>query len=1128
MTSPICLVNGTATSSSVAVTPGSTVTIRLDDPAGAESWAVTCYSTSEDSTTTAVNATLSVTDAVNKIAEFTFPATYGTAVLLQSVINGGVDSNGRTRPEWTTTFKVYSAVSGNNLEVAALNETSEAGPYGWTGLFNATARFLTGSSGSGTGGADPGASYVTLATTASLANERALTAGTGILITDAGAGSTVTLGVNNGVVATISGSVFTGAVTAASAFGFTGSLTKLAGGTSFIQAGQNITVTTGSLGQVTIAASAASSADVAAQYLTLAATGSLANERVFTPGTGLKATDSGAGAAYTLNANDSVLATISGSVFTGAVTAASAFGFTGSLTKLVGGAPYITAVAGNVITITTGSGGQIIFSGSGGTASGGSSGGGDPGAQYLTLAATSSLSLERVFTPGSGLFSTDAGAGGAYTVGVNDRFFAALTGSNFTGAVSGSTFTANSFTASLGVTATSLTGSLTKLASGISYLVGIGGVTITSQSNGQVFISASAGGSGGSGTVTAQYLTLATDATLTAERVLTPSTGLFATDGGANGAYTIGVNDRIFAALTGSVFSGNVSAAQLTGSLTKTQAGLSAFVGVGGVSVTTASNGQVIFSSSIGGGSQDLSPYALLAGATFTGPLTASLGLSASFAQFNTNAATTGRIRFGGAGSQVQAAWSPDGGANNHALITSDDSGNGPIFGATTQPTNLYGSSVTVYGGSGDVFVYGGGVQSARFGATTATMYATVAANAGLSGSLTKLIDGTSAFIAGANITITSASNGAVTIAGAAAGSGGGGDPGAQYLVLANTASLSNERAFAAGSGIFTTDAGANSTFTIGVNDRIFAALTGANFTGPVSGGAITAGAGFTGSLTRLLGGVLPFITSPSGNVIGISTGSNGQIIISGSNSGTGAPVTAQYLTLAADATLTVERVFTPSTGLFATDAGAGAAYSLGVNDRFFAALTGSIFTGAVSHDGPGGSALTKGTDVFTYFSGSCGLTGSAVAVNVNRKATVFAGDLMLSGTFQEQRPVQSPKAYKVNYFTQSVTANATPFVVGVLTIPSGSAGVAFSAVATSPNVSTSGFFSRMALFRNQAGTVTQEGVVGGTDAGSMQTSGSAMGIGIDKVGNQCRLVVTGSSVSVTWAIDATLTGVTP
>lgn len=50
----------------------------------------------------------------------------------------------------------------------------------------------TGSGGGG-GGAPTGAQYVTLATNGSLTHERVLTAGTGISITDAGAGSTVTV-----------------------------------------------------------------------------------------------------------------------------------------------------------------------------------------------------------------------------------------------------------------------------------------------------------------------------------------------------------------------------------------------------------------------------------------------------------------------------------------------------------------------------------------------------------------------------------------------------------------------------------------------------------------------------------------------------------------------------------------------------------------------------------------------------------------------------------------------------------------------------------------------------------------------------------------------------------------------
>ena len=52
--------------------------------------------------------------------------------------------------------------------------------------------------GGGGGGAPTTSQYVTLATDATLTNERVLTAGAGITLTDAGAGSTVTVSVTAG------------------------------------------------------------------------------------------------------------------------------------------------------------------------------------------------------------------------------------------------------------------------------------------------------------------------------------------------------------------------------------------------------------------------------------------------------------------------------------------------------------------------------------------------------------------------------------------------------------------------------------------------------------------------------------------------------------------------------------------------------------------------------------------------------------------------------------------------------------------------------------------------------------------------------------------------------------------
>jgi hypothetical protein len=61
------------------------------------------------------------------------------------------------------------------------------------------------------GGAPVGASYVCLATNATLTSERVLTAGTGVTITDAGAGSTITLAIGQSV-ATTASPTFAGAI----------------------------------------------------------------------------------------------------------------------------------------------------------------------------------------------------------------------------------------------------------------------------------------------------------------------------------------------------------------------------------------------------------------------------------------------------------------------------------------------------------------------------------------------------------------------------------------------------------------------------------------------------------------------------------------------------------------------------------------------------------------------------------------------------------------------------------------------------------------------------------------------------------------------------------------------------
>lgn len=123
--------------------------------------------------------------------------------------------------------------------------------------------------------------------------------------------------------------------------------------------------------------------------------------------------------------------------------------------------------------------GEVIASGSGGTGGGGS---GDTNAQYLVLSATGSLNNERVFSAGTGLKSTDGGAGGNYTLEINDSVVATVSGTTFTGDVKFNS---------------GLSGSLTTLTDGSAYLKAGSNVTITTGSNGSVTISAASSGGGG-------------------------------------------------------------------------------------------------------------------------------------------------------------------------------------------------------------------------------------------------------------------------------------------------------------------------------------------------------------------------------------------------------------------------------------------------------------------------------------------------------------------------------------------------------------------------------------------------------------------------------------------------------
>jgi len=141
-----------------------------------------------------------------------------------------------------------------------------------------------------------------------------------------------------------SGSYFKGPVSVSN--GLTGSLTRLPDGSSYIVAGQGIDVSTGSNGQVTITNQGSGEGDI---------TG-------VTVSTGLLG--GGTSGTVDISIDDSVLATLTGSQFTGDVGIAGTLdvtsGISGSLTRLVDGSSFM--VAGKDIKIQSSSNGAIEIS----------------------------------------------------------------------------------------------------------------------------------------------------------------------------------------------------------------------------------------------------------------------------------------------------------------------------------------------------------------------------------------------------------------------------------------------------------------------------------------------------------------------------------------------------------------------------------------------------------------------------------------------------------------------------------------------------------------------------------------------------------------------------------------------
>ncbi len=128
-----------------------------------------------------------------------------------------------------------------------------------------------------------------------------------------------------------------------------------------------------------------------------------------------------------------------------------------------------------------------------------------------------------------------------------------------------------------------------------------------------------------------------------------------------------------------------------------------------------------------------------------------------------------------------------------------------------------------------------------------------------------------------------------------------------------------------------------------------------------------------------------------AGTGISISVSDVGDTITIDNTVTAGAPVNAQYLCLATNATLTVERVFVPGTGLSAVDGGAGGNYTL--------SCTITQYTDEMARDAIG-SALVAGHGVdITVNDGADTITVDVDETELNYATPVAVGATLSAGS---------------------------------------------------------------------------------------------------------------------------------
>ena len=422
----------------------------------------------------------------------------GAAAGLKFVTWGTEASLPNSRVIDAVSGETTSTIGGSQIVIGLAN-TGTAGTYAYPSSITTDAKGrITSITAGSPSGAPANATYVVLSNDATLTNERALAVTSNLTITDAGANSTVTLDLSN------TGTAGTYAYPAS--------------------------ITTDAKGRVTSVTAGSAGPPVNATYIVISNDATLTNERALATDGSITITDGGANNSVTLGIDDDIVATVSGTIFTGRVIGQ--LGFTGSITKLSDGRSYLAADGG--IQIVSESNGQIVFTNTAISSS------------YIVISNDTTLTNERALAVTSNLTITDGGANNSVTLDLSN-----------TGSAGTYIFPSS----------------------------------ITIDSKGRVS-STTAGVI--PAPITASYIVISNDPTLTNERALAVNSSLLKTDAGANSTITLGINDNVVATVSGTIFTGRViGQLGLSGSLTKLHDGTSYLVAGSGIQITSQSNGQV-------------------------------------------------------------------------------------------------------------------------------------------------------------------------------------------------------------------------------------------------------------------------------------------------------------------------------------------------------------------------------------------------------------------------------------------------------------------------------------------------------------------------------------------------------